>query len=47
MCPLCLSTLIVTAVGTVSAGGVTALALKQFRAKRTRRPVGIVKENRS
>lgn len=47
MCPLCLSTLLVTAMGTVSAGGVTALAIKQFRAKRPRKPVENVKETSS
>lgn len=37
MCPLCLSSLVMAALGSASAGGVTALAVKRFRARKTRK----------
>jgi hypothetical protein len=34
MCPLCVSTLMLAALGTASAGGVTAAVVKRLRSKR-------------
>jgi len=34
MCPLCVSTLMLAALGTASAGGVTAAVVKRIRSKR-------------
>ena len=34
MCPLCVSTLVMAALGTASAGGVTAAVVKVIRSKR-------------
>ncbi len=42
MCPMCVSTLMMAALGTVSAGGVTAAVVKRFRSKRIRRDPGPV-----
>lgn len=42
MCPVCASTLILAALGTASAGGVTAAVVRRIRAKRNR-PVPVPK----
>lgn len=34
MCPLCVSTLMLAALGTASAGGVTAAVVKRIRSKK-------------
>lgn len=43
MCPMCVSTLMMAALGTVSAGGVTAAVVKRLKSKRVRRDLEALK----